>query len=81
MVEKQFQTNTVFSVCLQKVFLVSEDLIVIGSRFQIAGTETEKARLRILRLVLVTQSCLEMNELSVLEISEKCSRLTKYAGC
>ena len=53
-------------------------LIIIGSRFQIVGTATEKARLPIFSLVLGTKRCLETDDLRVQEISEKCSRLTKY---
>ena len=39
---------------------------------------TEKAYLPIFSLVLGTKSCLETDDLRVLE---KCSRLTKYVGC
>ena len=42
---------------------------------------TEKVRLPIFSLVLGTKRCLETDDLRVLEISEKCSRLTKYVGC
>ena len=45
------------------------------------GTATEKACLPILSLVLGTKSCLETDDQRVLEISEKCSRVTKYVGC
>ena len=79
MVEKQFQTN-IFSF-VWKLSIVSEDLIVIGSWFQIVGVATEKARLPIFSLVLVTKSYLETDDLMVLDISEKCSRLTKYVSC
>ena len=48
---------------------------------QIAGTATEKLRLTIFRLVLGTKSCLKTDDLRILDISEKCIRLTKYAGC
>ena len=65
---------------LRKVSIVSEELIAIGSRFQIVGAATEKARLRIFSLVLGTQLRMERDDLRVLEISEKCSRLTKYVG-
>ena len=41
---KQFHRN-IFSPFLRKVFIVSEDLIVIGSCFQTVGAATEKARL------------------------------------
>ena len=68
MVEKQFQTN-VFNF-LRKVSIVSEDSIAIGSSFQIVGAATEKARLPIFSLVLGTKSCLETDDLTVLEISE-----------
>ena len=40
------------------------------------GTATEKSGLLILGLVLRTKSSLETNDLRVLEMSEKCSRLT-----
>ena len=49
----------------------------VDSRFL---TATEKARLPIWSLVLGTKSCLEMDDLRVLEISEKCSRFIKYVG-
>ena len=42
---------------------------------------TEKARLPIFSLVLGTKRCLEADNLRVLQISEKYSRLTKYVGC
>ena len=45
------------------------------------GAATEKTNLSILSLVLGIQSCLEPDDLRVLEISEKCSRLTKYVDC
>ena len=51
------------------------------SRFQIVGAVTEKAHLPIFSLVLGTKSCLETDDLRVLERSEKCSRVTKYVGC
>ena len=35
----------------------------------------------ILSLVLEKINCLETDDLRVLEISEKCSRFTKYVGC
>ena len=44
---------------------------------KIVITATEKARLPIFSLVLGTKSCLETDDLRVLKISEKCSRLTK----
>ena len=77
---KLISNKYVFSF-LSKTSIVSEDLIVIGSGFQIVGSATEKARLPIFSFVLGTKSCLEMADLRVLEISEKCSRLTKYVGC
>ena len=58
--------------------IVSKDLIVIWSLFQIVGTATHEAHLPRLSLVLRTKCCLETNDLRVLGISEKCSRLTKY---
>ena len=60
MVEKQFQTNV-----LQKMATVSEDLIVIGSWFQIVGAVTKKACVPILSLVLATKSCFETVDLRV----------------
>ena len=74
---KEISNKYVFRF-LQKVFIVSEDLIVIGSRFQIVGTVTEKARLPIFSLILGTKSYLEMDNLRDLYILEKSSRLTKY---
>ena len=65
---------------LRKVSTGSEDLIAIGSSFQVIGAATEKACLPIFSLVLRTKSCLEADDLRVLEISEKCSRLTKCVG-
>ena len=59
---------------------VSEDLIVIESWFQIVGPATEKPGLSILSLVWGAKSYLEMDDLRVLEILEKCNILTKYAG-
>jgi len=56
---------------LRKIPLVSEDLIVIGSGFQIVGTSTEKAHLPIFSLVLGIKSCLKMVDLRVLGMSEK----------
>ena len=44
---------------------------------QIVGVTTEKA----LSLVLETKCCLETDDLRVIEIPEKCNRLTKYVGC
>ena len=66
---------------LRKLSIVSEDLIAIGSCFQIVGVATEKACLPMFSLVLATKSCLETDDLRVLDISEKFSRLTKYVGC
>ena len=79
MVEKQFQT-----ICfrfLTKAIHSSEDLIPIESWFQIVGAASEKARLPIFSLVLGTRSILEPDDLRVLEISEKYSRVTKYVCC
>ena len=50
------------------------------------GAATEKACLLIFSFILGTKSCLETDDLtvlevSVLEVSEKCGRLTKYVGC
>ena len=60
--------------------VVSEYLIVIGSWFQIVGAATEKARLLTFSLVLGTKH-LETDDLRVMEIPEKCSRLTKCVQC
>ena len=49
--KRNFQRICV-QVILRKLGIVSEDLIVIGSYFQIVGAATEKARLPILSLVL-----------------------------
>ena len=72
-VEKKFQTNIVF-ICLRKVAIVSEDLILIGRSFKIVGADTEKARLHMFSFVLGTERCLETDDLWVLELLEKCSR-------
>ena len=76
--EKQFQTN-MFSF-LRKVSTVSEDLIVIWNSFLIDGAAIEKASLPIFSLVLGTNSYSETDDLRVLDISEKCSRLISYVG-
>ena len=67
MVGKQFQTNMFWVL-----YKVSEYLFGIGNWFQIIGATTEWARLPILSLVLGTKSCFEMDDLSVVAISEKC---------
>ena len=66
---------------LRKVFIVSEDLIATGSLFQNIGAAAEKGYLPIFSLVFGTKRCLETDDLRVLQISEKCSRFTKYVGC
>ena len=48
--------------------IVSEDLIAIGSWFEIVDAATEKAHLPIFNLALGTRSCLEKGDLRVLEI-------------
>ena len=57
--------------CSLKRFNCNRELI------QIVGVTTKKA----LSLVLGTKCCLETDDLRVIEIPEKCSRLTKYVGC
>ena len=81
MVEKQLQSNMLSGLFLRKVSIVSGDLIIIGGLFQIVGAATVKARLPTFSFVLGTKSCLETDELRVLEISEKSSKLTKYVDC
>ena len=78
MVEKQLE---MFLVLLRKECIVSEDLTVIGFDSKLLAQPHQNARLLIFSLVLGTKSCLETDDLRVLEISEKCSRLTKYVGC
>ena len=69
-VGKAMSNKYVFSF-LRKASIVSDDLIVIGSWFQIVGAASEKARLPIFSLALGTQSyCLEMDTLSGLSYSE-----------
>ena len=51
----------------------------LSLRFKIIGAP-EKAHFVIFSIVLGTTSCLETDDLRVLEISEKCSRLTNYVG-
>ena len=82
-VVKHFQTiqTNMFSVFYKKMSIVSEDLIVIGSCFQIVDAATEKARLSVFNLVLGTRSCLETEDLRVLEISETCIGLIKHVSC
>ena len=64
-------------VFLWQVSIVSKDLIVLGSWFQNVCKATQKTILPNLRLILGAKSCLEMDDLRVLDISKKCSRLTK----
>ena len=67
MVEKTISNKYIFSFFfLQKVANVSEDLIAIGSWFQIVGVATGKACLLILRLVLGTKSYFETGIVMVL---------------
>ena len=47
------------------------DFIVLGSRFQILITTTE-THLPVFNLRLGTNNCLEMDDLRILGISEKC---------
>ena len=75
MEEKQFQTNV--SIYLRKLAIFSENLIIPGDWFHIVA---EKTHLPILGLVLGTIRCLETDDLRVLKILEKYSRLTKYVG-
>ena len=57
--------------------IVSKELIAIRSCFQIVGTATEN--IANIQLSFRKRKMLT-NDLRVLEISEKCSRLTKYVG-
>ena len=71
------------NACLEffwKVAIVSDVFRVMGSSFQTLGTTTEEACLPKLSLVLGTMSC-EMDDLSYLDIFERCRRLAKYGGC
>ena len=62
--------------------MVSEDLTVIGRFISDYWGNYKKARLPLLMsLVLGIQILFETDDLRVLEISEKCSRFTKYIGC
>ena len=62
--------------------IVLKDVILLGSRSHAVGAATENTHLPILSLVLRTKRCLvETNVLKVIDISEKCSILTKYVGC
>ena len=56
--------------------IISEYITVIESGFQILAAATEKAPLPILSLSFGTKSCLEMLDLRVREISEKCSSMS-----
>ena len=67
MVEKQFQTN-MFKMLFRKVAVVSEDLLVTGSWFQVVGAAIAKACLLIVSLVLTTKRCFETHDLRVLGI-------------
>ena len=62
---KAISNKYVFSF-LRKVSKVSEDLIVIGSLFQIVGAATEKAHLPMFSLVLGTKRCSEPDDLRFL---------------
>ena len=59
------------------VVIVSDVFKVMGSSFQTLGAATEKARLPKLSFVLGTISCCEIDDLSCLEIFERCKRLAK----
>ena len=62
--------------------IVTEDLIAIGSvDSKMLAQPQRKHSSAIFSLVLGTKSWLETDDLRVPEISEKCSRLTKYVGC
>ena len=50
------------------------------TKCQIICAATEKAHLPIFSFVLGTKVCLETDDLRVLEISEKCSKLTKHVS-
>jgi len=53
---------------LRKVAIVSEYFIVTGNRFQTVGAAIEKTCLPILSLVEKIQSCLETDDLNILEL-------------
>ena len=59
------------------VVIVSDVFKVMGSSLQTLGAATEKARLPKLSFVLGTISCCEIDDLSCLEIFERCKRLAK----
>ena len=74
-------SNMYVSICLRKVAIVSEDLILIWSLFQIVGATTENPRLFIFRLLLEIKSLyIETDDLRVLRISGKYNILTKFVG-
>ena len=52
-------------------FFMKGDFIVLGSQFQILITTTE-THLPVFNLRLGTNNCLEMDDLRILGISEKC---------
>ena len=60
----------------RKIAIVSDVFKVMGNSFQTLGAATEKARLPKLSFVLGTISC-EIDDLSCLEIFERCGRLAK----
>ena len=61
-------------VCSLRRFNCNRELISVGAA-------AEKARFQIFTLVYGTKGCLETDDLWILEISQKCSRLTKYVSC
>ena len=64
---KAISNKYVFS-CLWKVSIVSEDLIITGSWYQIVDAATEKALLPIFNLALGTKCCLKTDDLRVLDM-------------
>ena len=60
--------------------IVSEDLILIKSLSHIVGDATGAIHLPILSVLLGTKCYLQIDDLTVPEISDKFSRLTKYVG-
>ena len=63
----------------QKIAIVSDVSSLMVSSFQTLGAE--KASLPKLSFLLGTISCCEIDDLSCLEIFERCRRLAKYGGC
>ena len=59
----------------------SEDLMGIGSSFNIVGAAKGKIRLRIFSILALRNFVyMATHDLMVLEILEKCNRLTRYVS-